>query len=479
MNAQQAKNKTLNKINNKLNIINNRIKRQRRRNQQFRRNKIKRRNRNNIKRNILMAYSKNFKRNINSINVAATTARVAGKDLVYSIPDNQISNVDQPLIAFIPANPAYWLGTRVATIAKGYQNYRPIKFNVHYVPHCAATQAGNVIAGTIFHQAPGIENLQQSLKTSNGGIITQAFKPAISHIKVGNNLQKNLYRVGGNIDDDSMPFYFIAIAISTKNQEGQSIIPGYFYVDYVYAFKNPIGDSAVYSNSGLALFNDQLSTMKNQNIKAIVCQPYITNSLSLAIGTALDVEYNLEQQAYEFFYNNTPIDSPPGLLWVLSNEQNNTLTSSQMISRVKLPLEYTLVIPNDPEQVIAIAPQAGIAYTIDNTIHTSINNTLDVLYNRYAAQVKELYYITNLNQNFGTYIPSTTTRPLDLFLAQAIRYFLKQTPTIEQVTPPKMIKYSSFDQYALTQIEPNLQTLTHTNHNLINNVEEQLFETHI
>lgn len=473
------KNKTLNKINNKLNIINNKIKRQRKRNQQIKNTRNRRRNkRNNLRRNVLMAYSKNFKRSINSINVAATTARVTGKDLVYSIPDSQISNVDQPLIAFIPANPAYWLGTRVATIARGYQNYRPIKFDVHYIPHCAATQAGNVIAGTIFHQAPGIENLQQSLKTSNGGIITQAFKPAISHVKVGNNLQKNLYRVGGDIDDDSMPFYFIAVAISARNQDGQSIIPGYFYVDYTYTFKNPIGDSVVFSNSGLALFNDQLSTMKNQNIKAIVCQPYITNSISLSIGTALDVEYNLEQQAYEFFYNNTPIDSPDGLLWVLSNEQNNTLTSSQMISRVKLPLEYTMIIPNDPEQVIAIAPQAGIAYTINDTIHTSINNTLEVLYNRYASQIKELYYITNLNQNFGTYIPSTTTRPLDLFLAQTLRYFLKLTPNMEQITKPKLLPIKSFDQYALSQTEPLMQTLTHTNLD-INNVEEQLSEIHI
>lgn len=475
----QLKNKTLNKINNKLNIINNKIRRQRKRNQQIKNIRNRKRNRkNNIRRNVLMAYSKNFKRSINSINVAATTARVAGKDLVYSIPDNQISDVDQPLIAFIPANPAYWLGTRVATIARGYQNYRPIKFDVHYVPHCAATQAGNVIAGTIFHQAPGIENLQQSLKTSNGGIITQAFKPATSHVKVGNNLQKNLYRVGGDIDDDSMPFYFIAIAISARNQDGQSIIPGYFYVDYTYTFKNPIGDSVVFSNSGLALFNDQLSTMKNQNIKAIVCQPYITNSISLSIGTALDVEYNLEQQAYEFFYNNTPIDSPDGLLWVLSNEQNNTLTSSQMISRVKLPLEYTMIIPNDPEQVIAIAPQAGIAYTIDNTIHTSINNTLDVLYNRYASVIKELYYITNLNQNFGTYIPSTTTRPLDLFLAQTLRYFLKLTPNAKQISTPKLIPAKSFNQYALTQTEPLMQTLTHTDLD-INNVEQQLSEINI
>lgn len=428
---------------------------------------------------INMAIAGNFKRSLNTLNVGATSARVAGRDLVYTIPDSHITELDQPLIALIPSNPAYWLGTRIATVAKGYQNYRPVKFNVHYVPHCAATQAGNVIAGTIFHEAPSITNVQQSLKTSNGGILTQAFKPAVSVVKVGSNLQKNLYRVGGDIDDDSMPFYYIAIAIACRNTDGQSIIPGYFYVDYTYIFKNPIGSSVEFSNSGLTTFNDQLSTMKSQNVKLIIAQPYTTISMSLGIGSTVDVEYDVENQAYTFLYNNTPIDAPDGYVWVLSNEQNNSLTTNQMAARTKVPITYTLTFPNDPSDLYSIAPGTALLYTINNTIQSIVNQATTAIYSQFDSAVKDLYYTPNINQNFGILQPGASLQ--SSFIAQTLSHYLKDV-VVNQIVENNPIKLTQLSSYHMTKALPYATIYTHVSLKIadaIDNIDEQLESIHI
>lgn len=413
---------------------------------------------NRTRARINMAIAKNFKRNINTLNIGATSARVSGRDLVYTIPDNHIVDQDQPLIALIPSNPAYWLGTRIATVAKGYQNYRPVKFNVHYVPHCAATQAGNVIAGTIFHEAPSITNLQQSLKTSNGGILTQVFKPATSVVKVGSNLQKNLYRVGGDIDDDSMPFYYLAIAIACKNTDGQSIVPGYFYVDYTYIFKNPIGSSVEFSNSGLSTFTDQLTTMKTQNIKLIITQPYISQTISLGVGTAIDVEYDIENQAYNFLYNNTPIDPPDAYVWVLSNEQNNSFTSSQMQARNKTAITFSLKFPNDPTDLYSIAPGSALLYAINNTIQSIVNQAVTPIYSQFDAAIKDLYYTADINQNFGILQPNASLK--SSFIGNALNYYLKEV-LVNQIIDLHPLKEQQLESYHHTKVLPYAYAFTH------------------
>lgn len=63
------------------------------------------------------------------------TVTVKGNDLVTSIP-HEIIATDGNLSIFsvIPANPAYWGGTRIAQLAPAYANYRPISLTFHYVP---------------------------------------------------------------------------------------------------------------------------------------------------------------------------------------------------------------------------------------------------------------------------------------------------------------------------------------------------------
>lgn len=225
-----------------------------------RRRKIRRNNR------IPLAIVKTFRRKMVVQSKNGTSMTIAGKDLIYKIPDQLVTNGDYSLMTIIPCNPAYWLGTRIATIASGYQNYRPIKFNVHYIPQVASTQQGNVLAGSLWSMSPSKENIQQTLKTSNGGILTQCYVPATSKIELGKNLQFNLYRMGGKFDQESNPFIFVALTIATIDQNGTRINPGYFFVDYKFEFRNPIGDTIKYYTSGLIQQQDYAVNYINETL---------------------------------------------------------------------------------------------------------------------------------------------------------------------------------------------------------------------
>lgn len=186
--------------------------------------------------------------------VTNTSMTVDGSDLLTAVPDNQLGNNNTNVMAIIPANPAYWKGTRMALLAATFQNYRPLKFVIHYVPHTASTQPGSIIGGTLWNQAPATTALQSTLKTSNGGFITQCFAKASKNVKLAGNLPKNLYDMAGDLNSNTNPFYFIAITQGCYDQQGNRVIPGYFYVTYSYVLKNPVGSAYSYeSYSSVAL----------------------------------------------------------------------------------------------------------------------------------------------------------------------------------------------------------------------------------
>lgn len=60
------------------------------------------------------------------------TLRLQGCDLVK--PISLTSDGGNTIFSVIPANPAYWEGTKIAAIASAYFNYRPLKLLFHYVP---------------------------------------------------------------------------------------------------------------------------------------------------------------------------------------------------------------------------------------------------------------------------------------------------------------------------------------------------------
>lgn len=351
------------KINKNINQ-NKKIKKIQRQTRQLRnivRRKIKRIRKNNKRKGINIAKINYFKKNFKILNQTGNTMRVKGRDLIYSIPDGLENLSSTNIITIITANPAYWSGTRMAGIASAYQNYRPIKFHVHYVPQCAVTQQGNVIAGTLWNIAPNNTNLQQTLRTSNGGMLVQCYKNAVSKVQLGRNLQFNLFRMGGKFDQESNPFIFAAMTIATTDSNGNRINPGYFYLDYEYELKNPIGDTIKYYNSGLIQKKNYNGNYINET--AVYCEKdKDVNQLSVIqldnnVYTYHEQIVNINDDDYIWYFSNMIKNNEAGgqeedeqiILNNLTKIENSTasVTSTQALLILSKFNNTALILEND------------------------------------------------------------------------------------------------------------------------------------
>nr|QIJ70130.1 hypothetical protein [Pilk tombus-like virus] len=253
---------------------------------------------------------------------------VNGCDLVYSIP-NVVATDEQPIFTVIPSNPAYWLGTRIGQLAPAYMNYRPLSVVFSYIPQVAVTQAGTVFMGTLWNGAPGGQDIQQTLVTSNGGCLTQCYVPADTRIKLGANLQQNLFTISGEINPDTSPFIFLA------GVAGASVTPGYFYVTYSYEFKNPIGMSWVYNRQYLDDVDDlsEYSTSSNASI-------VLSSSLNgYGPGTVLDLE-----AGGGVFYHGSSVNISTGVNgYLFTNSQEATTQYRLMTMSSDLALSNVVV----------------------------------------------------------------------------------------------------------------------------------------
>lgn len=247
--------------------------------------------------------------------------RVAGCDLVYPLPAAIATQntTDEFLFSVIPSNPAYWTGTRIAQMAPAYMNYRPIAMTFHYIPQVAVTQPGSVIFGTLWNGSAPSDDLQQTLNTSNGGGIINCYVPSTTRIALGRNLQQNLFTLNGDINPDTSPFVFVAVARGCTTSGGENqVVPGYFMVDYVYDFKNPIGQSWVYDRSLAVTLPYSDWTLPNRSI--ILLQ----QALGYGPGTVFDCEQTSEGSKY--YYRGTEVALPEGtLVQAFQNGQTSTV----------------------------------------------------------------------------------------------------------------------------------------------------------
>lgn len=269
-------------------------------------------------RKLAAASAKTLAKKFNILRQNGTSVRVTGRDLIYPIPDDLTAPIQTTnIIAVIPANPAYWTGTRIAALASGYQTYRPIKFKITYIPICAVTQQGNVIGGTIWDDGFDPTNVQQSLRTSNGGFITQCYVPHSTTIRPKANLPFNLYKVGGAFNDKTNPFIFIAMALGTVNANNQRIIPGYFYVTWSFELKNPIGKTNQFYNSGLILYQNIQLQMNNTIIN-------LATNTDIPFGAYIDIENDKEPYYHQTsitIQNTTPV-------WMFSSVTKTSTAST-------------------------------------------------------------------------------------------------------------------------------------------------------
>lgn len=240
------------------------------------------------------AYGRTMKAEFN-ITQSSDGVILSGRDLVVPLPVAVAVNSQLNLFVCIPANPCYWLGTRIAALAAAYQNYRPLVMIFHYIPQVAVTQAGTVLVGTTWNSPMASESIEQSLVTSNGGAMSQCYVPFSTSVTLGSNLPQNLFTCAGPIDEDHNPFMFLAM------MRGGDVVPGYFFVEYKFALKNPLGEAIAYDYS-LTTAPEYGSVRLNRSIVTL------GTVLGLAgPGLVLDVE--ADGQAY---HKGTLVDVPSG-----------------------------------------------------------------------------------------------------------------------------------------------------------------------
>lgn len=368
-------------------------------------NRIKRaRDRVTRRKNIGAASIAGFNKKFSILQQTGNYMRIRGQDLIYKIPDQLESNTNTSVLTVIPANPAYWLGTRMAAIASGYQNYRPLTFSVHYVPQCAVTQQGNVIAGTLWDMSPNDSNLQQTLRTSNGGMLTQCYKSATSKVILGRNLQYNLYRMGGKFDQQSNPFIFIAMTIATVNINNVQINPGYFYVTYEYELRNPIGDTIKYYNSGLIQQQNYISNYINEAL--VNCSSPNAHVGSIiqkdeAKYTWNDKDITLQPTDRVWYFSNTVLnnggDEPP------QPEQEVTLQVHESVDLVRQLVgstRYLVSLDRGDFMLFETVGSVPIYLNYNTSGHLEMLTpiaSVDREINVYDADIK-MYYLANEQQ---------------------------------------------------------------------------------
>lgn len=169
---------------------------------------------------------------------------VRGFDLVTT-PYNP-SNLLAPNISyFITANPASWNGTRIAAIAAGYQNYRPLSFKIHYRPQVGSTSTVSMFIGTVWQNnyMTNRSTIEPSLVTSPGGTYLPAWQSCCSVVPLGRRLPQRMFPIR-DPDFSTVPFSVVCRASDGGPDSDSVAMPGRIFIEYVYEFRNAIGSGS-------------------------------------------------------------------------------------------------------------------------------------------------------------------------------------------------------------------------------------------
>lgn len=173
---------------------------------------------------------------------------VNGMDLVTS--PLQVGDCATNISFFITANPASWNGTRIAAIASGYQNYRPLKFIVHYRPQVGSTSTLSMFIGTVW-QNTYITNrsaLEPSLVTSPGGTYLPAWQSSRSVVPLGRRLPQRMFPIR-DPHFTTVPFSVVCRASDGGPTSPSVPMPGRIFIEYAYEFHNAIGSGEGFAPS--------------------------------------------------------------------------------------------------------------------------------------------------------------------------------------------------------------------------------------
>lgn len=216
---------------------------------------------------------------------------ITGKDIILT--QDKVLN-SNGLYAVIPINPAYWDNTRIKNLAILNQYYIPINIKIEYVPLVSKFQKGNITIGTIANSTMDENNIQSTLISSTSGITYSCSTNFVRDIQLQSLIPQRKLLINSKLDKESVPFY-ICIYFNGIKEEGEDILPGQFYINYMFKFFNPVTSP----NSFKSQQNMKLSEFDTKyfNISCILTQA----NNNYKVGTILDVEYRDDD--YRFLFN--------------------------------------------------------------------------------------------------------------------------------------------------------------------------------
>lgn len=345
--------------------------------------------------------------------------RVSGCDLVTPLPSviETVDGTNEYLFAVITANPLYWTGTRIAQIGAAYMNYRPLSMVFRYIPQVAVTQAGTVIMGTLWNGSAPSADLQQTLLTSNGGCMINCYVPGNTRVKLGTNLQQNLFTCNGDINPDTSPFIFVATTRGcvSNSSSNEQVVPGYFYVEYEYEFKNPIGQSWTYLRSTPVEYSSVDWSLPNRSIVLL------QQAAGFGPGTVLDVE--VEGGSTLVKYRGTTVALPASTyVQAFQNGQNSAIT--EIATRSIITTQYLMYLEYDA---------GNTRYPIEWQYSGTYQPTNLSTQGRYAFTVRTVanngdpyYSVSMYGASATTNLTASSTNPVGIIS-------LPRDPTAQQV----------------------------------------------
>lgn len=281
---------------------------------------------------------------------------VTGEDLVMPTSETLTRKTSDPAIFLsVLANPMYWKGTRIAQLAGSYQTYRPLKFEVKYVPQVPVTYSGNVIYGTLFEEGRSDDSLQQALVSSNGGGVAPCYERAHSIVRLNKQfLPQQNYRLQGNAADPQVtPFRWVA-TYSGSDPSGQSTsAPGWICVSWKFEFSNGTGtgDSSVTTTYTTP---PESKDVVLSRLRRLTGEQDLTLPLfGTVLGLLKTAGYQLLRNIAIMVLENTPATS--GL-------ESSTFGAGMMLSVV--PPNRSAVGPTDGDPVTVVRDLAGNEWSV-------------------------------------------------------------------------------------------------------------------
>lgn len=154
--------------------------------------------------------------------------RFSGREIVCSITTLPNPNT---VTKIINANPRYNPdAVRLYNVARTFQQWKPNKLSLQWVPTVPTTQGGTVTLGTVWSTETIGSSVMSTLNVSNGGV-TGAIYTGLTCKPNLNGRMSQMWYYFNDLAEDSNPFNFAAM-VDVANS-------GYLVLHYDYTFSNP------------------------------------------------------------------------------------------------------------------------------------------------------------------------------------------------------------------------------------------------